>query len=300
MATAEAETATVTSKWQWRAIPFLEAFEQRVDVLALVDGDEHLVQLLAGRPRLLAGEVLGADLLAHEPVERVRAALLDPVGDERGAVLDGGAGGLHLLGQRGADVLLELGHLGEDGGLQDALGVAVGERVLDEHRAELLHQRVVGAAGVVGVGEHGLAVDRGEQVLLAEASDVEAAHVVHAQGFLGHLHHAVLHRGLHVLLEVAQVDGLAQGDQERGGHELQDFDGLGCLPGGDEAEGVDVLVVLLRALDVVGHWVAQELQLGAVGGHGDLGALEAVIQARVAPAGQVGGKAVVVVVVHKL
>jgi hypothetical protein len=285
---------------QGLTVPLLEALEQRVDVLALVDGHQHLVQLLAGRPGLLAGQVLGAELLAHEPVQRVRAALLDSVGDHGVAALHGGARGLHLLGQRGADLLLELGHLGEDGRLHDALGVAVGQRVLDQHRAELLHQRVVGAARVVRVREHRLAVDRRLQVLLAEARDVEPAHGVHAQGLLGHLRHAVLHRGLHVLLEVAQVDGLAQGDQERGGHELQDVDGLGGLPGGDEAERVHVLVVLLRALDVVGHRVAQELQLRAVGGHGDLSALETVVQARVAPTRQVGGQAIVVEVVHQL
>jgi hypothetical protein len=285
---------------QGLAVPLLEALEQRVDVLALVDGHEHLVELLAGRPRLLAGQVLGADLLAHEPVQRVGPALLDPVGDQRAAVLHGRARGLHLLGQRRADLLLELGHLGEDGRVHVALGVAVGQRVLDQHRAELLHQRVVGAARVVRVREHRLAVDRRLQVLLAEARVVEPAPGVQAQGLLGHLRHAVLHRGLHVLLEVPQVDGLAQGDQERGRHQLQDVDGLGGLPGGDEAQGVHVLVVLLSALDVVGHRVAQELELGAVGGHGYLGTLETVVQARVTPTGQVGGKAVVVVVVHQL
>ena len=31
---------------QWLAVPLLEALEQRVDVLALVDGHEHLVQHL--------------------------------------------------------------------------------------------------------------------------------------------------------------------------------------------------------------------------------------------------------------
>ncbi|PUZ40681.1 hypothetical protein GQ55_9G443700 [Panicum hallii var. hallii] len=129
-----------------------------------------------------------------------------------------------------------------------------------------------------------------------EAGGVEVAGGVGAQGPPRHRRHAALDGPLDVLLDVAQVDGLAQRDQERRGHELQDVDGLGGLPGGDEPQRIHVLVVLLRALDVVGDGVAQELQLGAVGGHGYLGALEAVVQARVAPAGQ----AVVVEVVDEL
>ncbi|PNT68701.1 hypothetical protein BRADI_3g44385v3 [Brachypodium distachyon] len=73
------------------------------------------------------------------------------------------------------------------------------------------------------------------------------------------------------------------------------------LPRREEAEGVHVLVVLLRALDMVGDRVPQELlELREVGRHGDLGALEAVVQARVAPAGGVGRQAVAVAVVHHL
>ncbi|TVU46573.1 hypothetical protein EJB05_06115, partial [Eragrostis curvula] len=349
---------------QWLAVPLLEALQERVDVLALVDGIEHLVELLAGRPRLLAGQVLRPELLAHEPVQRVRAALGDPVGDRRGAVLDGGPRGLDRLGQRGAQLLLELGDLGEHGGmgvelggavgegaphehvaqllhervfgaagvvgvgehglaldlhehvllaeprgvevtsgvgLGVELGGAVGEGALDEHVAKLLHERVVGAAGVVGVREHGLALDLHEHVLLAEPGGVEVARGgVGAQRPLGHRRHAALDGALDVLLDVAKVDGLAQRDEERGAHELENVDGLGGLPGGDEAEGVDVLVVLLRALHVVGDRVAQELQLRAVGRHGDLGALEAVVQARVPATRQVGGQAVVVEVVDEL
>jgi hypothetical protein len=52
--------------------------------------------------------------------------------------------------------------------------------------------------------------------------------------------------------------------------------------------------------DVVGDRVPQELQLGVVGRHGDLGALKAVVQAGVTPTRQVGGQAVVVVVVDEL
>ncbi|WVZ74538.1 hypothetical protein U9M48_022708 [Paspalum notatum var. saurae] len=285
---------------QWLAVPLLEALEQRVDVLALVDGNENLVQLLAGRPCLLAGEVHGSELLAHEPVQRVGAALGDPVRYRRRAVLDGRPCRLHRLGQRGAQLLLELGDLGEHGCLGVELRHAVGEGALHEHVAELLHQRVVSAAGVVGVGEDGLALDLLEQVLLAEASVVEPTGGVGAQRLLRHRHHAALDGALDVLLDVAQVHGLAQGDQEGGGHELQDLDGLGGLPGGDEAERVHVLVVLLRALDVVGDRVPQELQLRAIGRHGDLGALKAVVQAGVAAPGQVGGQAVVVVVVDQL
>uniref|UniRef100_A0A0E0G9Z2 Uncharacterized protein n=1 Tax=Oryza nivara TaxID=4536 RepID=A0A0E0G9Z2_ORYNI len=208
--------------------------------------------------------------------------------------------GQHRRWQRRAELLLELGDLGEHRGLGVELGRAVGEGALHKHVPELLHQRVVGAARVVGVREHGFAVDLLEKILLAEASGVETAGGARAQSLPGHCHDAALDGALDVLLDVPQVDGLAEGDQERGGHELQDVDCLGGLPGGDESKRVDVLVVLLGALDVVGHWVAQELQLGAVGGHGDLGALEPVVQARVAAAGQVGGQPVVVELVHEL
>ncbi|BAT17397.1 Os12g0521101 [Oryza sativa Japonica Group] len=51
---------------------------------------------------------------------------------------------------------------------------------------------------------------------------------------------------------------------------------------------------------MVGHRVGEELQLRAVGRHGDLGAIETVVQARVAPAGQIGGKAVAVEATGKL
>uniref|UniRef100_A0A804NTL0 Uncharacterized protein n=1 Tax=Zea mays TaxID=4577 RepID=A0A804NTL0_MAIZE len=285
---------------QGLAVPLLEALEQRVDVLALVDGNEHLVKLLAGRARLLAGEVHCSELLAHEAVERVGAALGDSVRYRCRAVFDSRPCSLHRTGQRRAQLLLELGDLSEHGCLGVELGGAIGEGALHEHVAKLLHQRVVSAAGVVSIREHRLALDLLEQVLLAEAGDVEATGGVGAQSLLGHRHHAALDGALDVLLDVAQVHRLAQGDQERGGHELEDLDGLSSLPGGDESERVHVLVVLLRALDVVGDRVPQELQLRAVGRHGDLGALEAVVQAGVAPAGQVGGQAVVVVVVDEL
>uniref|UniRef100_J3LEZ0 Uncharacterized protein n=1 Tax=Oryza brachyantha TaxID=4533 RepID=J3LEZ0_ORYBR len=51
---------------------------------------------------------------------------------------------------------------------------------------------------------------------------------------------------------------------------------------------------------MVGDRVGEVLELRAVGGHGDLGALEPVVQARVAAAGQVGGQPVVVELVHQL
>jgi hypothetical protein len=283
---------------QGLAVPLLEALEHGVDELALADADEDLVALLAGGLELLAGEEHAAELLADEAVQRERPAVLDPVGHGGGALGDGDAGGLHLPGQHRAELLLELGDLGEHGGL--ALGVAAAESVVHQHGAQLLHQREAGAGRVLGVGEHALAVDGGDEVLLAEARGGEVAGGVHGQHLLGHLGHGVLHGGLDVLLEVAQVDGLAERDDVGGGHELEDVDGLGGLPGRDEAEGVHVLVVLLRALDVVGDGVAEVLELRAVGGHGDLGALEPVVQAGVAAAGQVGGETVVVELVHEL
>jgi hypothetical protein len=280
------------------AVPLLEALEHGVDELALADAEEHLVALLAGGLELLAGEEHAAELLAHEAVQRERAAVRDPVGHGGGALGDGDAGGLHLLGQHRAELLLELGDPGEDGGL--ALRVAAAEGVVHQHGAQLLHQRQAGAGRVLRVREHGLAVDGGDELLLAEARAGEVPRGVHGQHLLGHLGDRVLDGGLDVLLQVAQVDGLAQRDDVGGRHELEDVDGLGGLPGRDEAQGVDVLVVLLRALHVVGDGVAQVLELGAVGGHGDLGALESVVQAGVAAAGQVGGEAVVVELVDEL
>ncbi|KAF7079413.1 hypothetical protein CFC21_083648 [Triticum aestivum] len=51
---------------------------------------------------------------------------------------------------------------------------------------------------------------------------------------------------------------------------------------------------------MVGHRVGKVLELRAVGSHGDLGALEAVVQAGVAAASQVGGQPVVVELVDEL
>jgi hypothetical protein len=285
---------------QGLAVPLLEAVEHGVDELALAEGQEHLVALLAGGLELLAGQVHGAEVLADEAVQRVRPALLDPVGDRRGAGLEGHAGGLHLPGQRLAQLLLEPVDLGEHGRAGVLLGLAAGEGVVHQHGPDLLHQGRVGAAGVVVVPVHRLAVDGGEQGLLAEARAVEVAAEAGGQHLPGHRHHAALDGALEVLLEVAQVHGLAQRDHVRGRHELEDVHRLGGLPGGDEAEGVHVLVVLLRALDVVGDGVGQVLELGAVGRHGDLGALEPVVQARVAAARQVGGQPVVVELVDQL
>uniref|UniRef100_A0A804M0Z3 Uncharacterized protein n=1 Tax=Zea mays TaxID=4577 RepID=A0A804M0Z3_MAIZE len=141
--------------------------------------------------------------------------------------------------------------------------------MLHEHRAELLHQWIAGSARVFCVREHRHAVNSDEQVV-----------VVDGLGFFGDMRHALLNSGLDALLELAQVDGLAQCDQESGGHELQDGDGLGGHPGGDEAERVDALVVLLRCLHMVCHRVGKELELRAVGRHGDLSAIETVVQAR--------------------
>uniref|UniRef100_A0A804U8N8 Uncharacterized protein n=1 Tax=Zea mays TaxID=4577 RepID=A0A804U8N8_MAIZE len=280
------------------AVPLLEALEHGVHELALADADEHLVALLAGGLEPLAGQEHAAELLAHEAVQRERPAVRDPVRHGGGALGDRHAGGLHLLGQHRAELLLEPGDLGEHGGLP--LRVAAAEGVVHQHGAQLLHQRQAAAGRVLRVREHGLAVDGADQLLLAEAGAGELARGVHGQHLLGHLGHGVLHRRLDVLLEVAQVHGLAQRHDVGGRHELQDVDRLGGLPGRDEAQGVHVLVVLLRALHVVGDGVAQVLELGAVGGHGDLGALEAVVQAGVAAAGQVGGEPVVVELVDEL
>jgi hypothetical protein len=57
---------------------------------------------------------------------------------------------------------------------------------------------------------------------------------------------------------------------------------------GDEAEGVHVLVVLLRALDVRGDRFGEVVELAEVVGHGDFGAFHAVVEARVRAAGEVG------------
>ncbi|CAL5020803.1 unnamed protein product [Urochloa decumbens] len=283
---------------QGLAVPLLEALEHGVDELALADADEHLVALLPGGLELLPRQEHAAELLPHEAVERERPAVLDPVLHGGAALGDGDARGLHLLRQHGAELLLELGDLGEHGGLP--VGDAVAERVVDQHGAQLLHEREAGAGRVLGVGEHALLVDGGDEVLLAEARAGEVPRRVHGQHLLGHLRHRVLHGRLDVLLQVAQVHGLAERHQVGGRHELEDVDGLGGLPGRDEPQGVHVLVVLLRALHVVGDRVAEVLELGAVGRHGDLGSLEPVVEAGVTAAGQVGGEPVVVELVHQL
>ena len=174
------------------------------------------------------------------------------------------------------------------------------ERVGDQHRAQLLHQRVCVAGSVVDVGEHRLALYDEQEVLLAEAGWQERAVFAHEQGLLGRLCDDLLHGSLHGLLHMAQVDGLAQPDEERGTHELENLHRLLGFAGRDEAEGVDVLVVLLGALDVRGDGVGEVVELAEVGRHGDLGALHAIVEAGVGPPGQVGRQAVVVVVIHEL
>ena len=144
-------------------------------------------------------------------------------------------------------------------------------------------------------------VDDAEEVLLGEPSREErVVGGVHEEGFLRDLGDDVFHGGLHGFLDVAEVDGLAQADEESGGHELENLDGFLGFARGHEPQRVHVLVVLLCALDVGGDGVGEVVELAEVGRHGDLCALHAVVQAGVWPPGEVRGKAVVVKVVHEL
>ena len=61
------------------------------------------------------------------------------------------------------------------------------------------------------------------------------------------------------------VDCLAEPYEKRGSHELQNFEGLLRLASRDQAQGIYVLVVLLRALDVRGDGIRQIVQLGQGG-----------------------------------
>ena len=156
------------------------------------------------------------------------------------------------------------------------------------------------AGGVVDVGEHRLAFHHQHEVLLAESGGEEDAVGADEQCLPGHLSHRLLHCALHGLLHVAQVHRLAQAQEEDGAHELENLHGLLGLPGGHQAQGVHVLVVLLRALHVRGHGVGQVVQLREVGSHGDLRAFHAVVKAGVGSSADVGRQPVVVVVVHEL
>ncbi|KAG6548580.1 hypothetical protein Mapa_010069 [Marchantia paleacea] len=98
---------------------------------------------------------------------------------------------------------------------------------------------------------------------------------------------------------MSEIDSLAESHQVRGEHELEHLHGLLSLPRGDEPQGINVLVVLLRALDVSGDRAGQVQQLGTVGRHGNLRALESVVEAGVGPSAQVRGQAAVVEVVHQ-
>ncbi|URE07158.1 cryptochrome 2 [Musa troglodytarum] len=205
---------------KWSSVPFLQAFEERIDQQPFVDSHEHLVELLSGGSRLLAGEVCSPELLPDKPIQRVRPALPDPVGDGRVAALDRGPRRLHFLGEDGLQLLLEGGDLLEDGRGRVLLLLAIAQSVLHQDHPQLGHQGVRRAAGVVDVAEDVLPVDDHDQVLLAEARGVELALGARGQDPLGDLAHRVLDRMLEVLLQVPQIDGLAESNQVGGGHEL--------------------------------------------------------------------------------
>jgi hypothetical protein len=76
-------------------IPLLEALELWIDVLALVDGNKHLVNLLVGKAHLLTDEVHDSELLVHEVVEWVGAILGNSVGYHSCVVFDSRPCSLH-------------------------------------------------------------------------------------------------------------------------------------------------------------------------------------------------------------
>ena len=161
--------------------------------------------------------------------------MVDPVGDRGVAFVVVSVPDLgHFGGEADLELVLEAGDAVEDGAGGRFVAAVVVERVLDQDLAQLLHERVGLAGGVVDVGEHGLVVDDAEKILFGEAGREErAVGGVHEERLLRHLCNDVLHGGLHGFLEVAEVDGLAEGDEEGGGHELEDLDGFLGLARGD-------------------------------------------------------------------
>jgi hypothetical protein len=283
------------------ASPSSNAVHERRHMVPFADCVVNFLDFLAGGGCPLARQELSLELLSDEFVQRIGSAAFDSVrhgGDPLGVVgfADERDFGVEPL----LEVLLERCDFVEDGSVWEFLVGRVLEGVVDERLAQLLHERVSGAGGVVDVGEDGLVVDDAEEVLLCEPSGEKGAVRAHEERLLRGLADDVLHGCLHCLLDVAEVDGLAERDQERGAHELENLDGFFGLACGDESKGVHVLVVLLRALDVRGDRVGQVVELGEVGRHGDLGAFHAVVEARVWSAAEVGWQAVVVVVVDEL
>ncbi|CAA7401284.1 unnamed protein product [Spirodela intermedia] len=147
-------------------------------------------------------------------------------------------------------------------------------------------RRVGRIGGVVDVGEDRLALDHLEEVFLAEAGLEHGPVLRRVQRLPRRLRHG--------------VQRLAEAHHVGRHHQLQDLHRLGALPRRDQAQRVNVLVVLLGALDVGRHRVGEVLQLRAVGRHGDLGSLEPVVQAGVLPAAEVRRQSVIVVVADQL
>ena len=212
--------------------PSVDAFHERRHMQTLADGIIHLLDDLARGDGAQAGEELRLQAVADEFIERVGSAALDAVGNGGDAfVVVGVPDERDFRSEAVFEVVLEGGDLVEHGGVEGFLVARVFEGVLDERLAHLLHERVRSAGGIVDVGEDWLMVHHAEEVLLREAGGEEGAVGAHEERLLCHLADDVLHGGLHGFLHMAEIDGLAQPDQERGAHELENLDRLLGLPG---------------------------------------------------------------------